>query len=63
MCILHLALMTRHTDKRAALDTAADRRPTNQVSAEGLYDVRLFEVENVCTTANEVTETLVFTHL
>jgi len=24
---------TRHTDKRAALYTAADRRPTNQVSA------------------------------
>ena len=24
---------TRHTDKRAALYTAADRRPTNQLSA------------------------------
>ena len=28
-----ISITTRHTDKRAALYTAADRRPTNQVSA------------------------------
>jgi len=51
---------TRHTDKRAALYTAADCRPTNQVSAWqaelGSRLTRLTEEDRSATTDNEQTD-------